>query len=123
MSDIAHLLSWYRFQEKVQECMNADTEKARFLRDITRATLTTQRARQETGYRSCDAQAMAIALEPSITLETLSIHASVELKGDLTRGMLVSDWRKKLNKSPNVTFVTKIDTEKSLTIWMNMVHV
>lgn len=103
--------------------MNADTEKARFLRDITRASMTTQRARQETGYRSCDAIAMAIALEPSITLETLSIHASVELKGDLTRGMLVSDWRKKLNKSPNVTFVTKIDTEKSLTIWMNMVHV
>lgn len=116
---LQYLYPW----EKVNVCLNEKTPKANFLQGITKASIERQKADKESGYRSCDAIAMAVAIDSSIVMEKVDIFASVELHGTLTRGMLVPDWRNKLNKSPNVTIVTKTDTEKSLGLWMNMVHV
>lgn len=107
----------------VHECINTNTPKANFLQSITKASMERQKSTKEPGYRSCDAFAMAVAIDSSIVLDKVDIFASVELNGTLTRGMLVPDWRNKLQKSPNVTIVTKTDTQKSLGLWMNMFHV
>lgn len=107
----------------VHKCIKTNTPKANFLQFITKASIEVQKSSEQPGYRSCDAFAMAVAIDSSVVLDKVDIYASVELNGTLTRGMLVPDWRNKLQKSPNVTIVTKTDTQKSLGLWMNMVHV
>lgn len=116
---VDYLYPW----EMVHKCINTNTPKANFLQFITKASIEVQKSSEQPGYRSCDAFAMAVAIDSSVVLDKVDIYASVELNGTLTRGMLVPDWRNKLQKSPNVTIVTKTDTQKSLGLWMNMVHV
>ncbi|XP_062569200.1 nucleoside hydrolase-like isoform X1 [Saccostrea cucullata] len=108
--------------EKMVECLDLNTRKSTFLQDITKASVKRQKADREPGFCSCDAQAMAVAIDSSIVLKSVDIFATVELNGNLTRGMLVADWRDKLKKSPNVTIVEKTDPNKSLSIWKSMFY-
>lgn len=71
-------------------------------------------------YISCDPAAMAVALDPSIILEQEEQYCTVELHGELTRGQMVVDWNKLLNKDPNVGIVNKVDLEKLKLLYENM---
>ncbi|XP_062574559.1 nucleoside hydrolase-like [Saccostrea cucullata] len=108
--------------ERAEECLNLETRKSNFLQAITKSTVAHQKTNRELGYRSCDVFATAVAIDSSIVLKSVDIFATVELNGNLTRGMLVADWRDKLKKSPNVTIVEKTDVEKSFSLWRSMLQ-
>ena len=71
-------------------------------------------------YYSCDPTCMVVALYPSAVLESKHVYCTVELKGELTRGQVVIDWRGKLKKSANVELILKIDKEIIKTNLENM---
>ena len=54
--------------------------------------------------------AMVTIVDPKTVLESIEVYATVEVKGQLTRGMMVVDWRGMLGKDKNVTIVRRIDT-------------
>ena len=53
---------------------------------------------------------MATVVEPGIITEIDHVYATVEIKGQFTRGMMVCDWRGIFNKDKNVIVIKKIDT-------------
>jgi len=58
-----------------------------------------------------DQFAMAAALDRSVILESKNVYATVELKGEITRGQMVVDWNGLLNKDTTVTIILKPDKE------------
>ena len=57
--------------------------------------------------------AMATVVDPGIITESAHVYATVETKGEFTRGMMVCDWRGIFDKDKNVTIVKRIDTAKA----------
>ena len=72
-------------------------------------------------YYSCDPLAVAIAIDPSVVLESVRAYCTVELQGEYTRGQMVVDWRSHLNKAPNVELVLKLDIDKVKQLYVSMV--
>ena len=62
-------------------------------------------------YTTWDENAVAAFVKPAIVQEEKFVYATVELKGDYTRGQMVIDWAGRLKRSPNVTIVTKLDSK------------
>ena len=94
------------------EWLTTDTEKGRLLRGIMPPILQLYRKSNRPFYCSCDATAMAVVLDRSVATETKDIYVTVELAGSYTKGQMICDWRKKLNREPNVTIVTTFDALK-----------
>ena len=59
-----------------------------------------------------DPLAMACALDPSIIMNEVHIHSSIELAGKIGRGLLACDWNGINQAKPNVHIVTEIDSER-----------
>nr|CAD7202038.1 unnamed protein product [Timema douglasi] len=59
----------------------------------------------------CDPIAAAIAVNPQVATVVSERYATVELQGSATRGALVIDHLNKMDLEPNVTIVTRVDTE------------
>lgn len=85
------------------------TPKSRFLKAIS-----SKIAEFEGGgpWLTCDPFAVAVALCPEIILEDKRVHATIELSGRVTKGMMVIDWRGKLEKKHNVRLVEKVDLDR-----------
>ncbi|XP_052093617.1 uncharacterized protein LOC127729775 [Mytilus californianus] len=64
-------------------------------------------------YEMADQFLMAIALDENIIMESKTVYADVELKGELTRAQMVVDWNKVLGKEPYVKIVTKFDRDRA----------
>ncbi|XP_063423554.1 nucleoside hydrolase-like isoform X1 [Mytilus trossulus] len=64
-------------------------------------------------YEMADQFLMAIALDENIIMESKTVYADVELKGEVTRAQMVVDWNKMLGKEPNVKIVTKFDRDRA----------
>ena len=64
-------------------------------------------------YEMADQFLMAIALDENVIVESKTVYADVELKGELTRAQMVVDWNKILGKEPNVKIVTKLDRDRA----------
>ncbi|KAK3096700.1 hypothetical protein FSP39_002518 [Pinctada imbricata] len=96
-----------------QKWINTDTPKGNFIRDIT-ATIRNfyKNDMRRSLYTSCDAVAMAVAIDYSVATDTQDVYATVELAGTYTKGQMICDWRKKLGKPPNVCVVLKYHHEK-----------
>ncbi|XP_078592740.1 uncharacterized protein LOC144871300 [Branchiostoma floridae x Branchiostoma japonicum] len=60
-------------------------------------------------FHTFDPYAVAVALCPEILYQTFEVYARVELKGDITRGMMVCDYNDKWGKPPNVQVVKKLN--------------
>ncbi|XP_006639301.3 inosine-uridine preferring nucleoside hydrolase isoform X1 [Lepisosteus oculatus] len=104
-----HQLPWEFFEEWV----NQDTAAAAFMKKIT--SQCTAFSKKEwaikdelfgPGFVSYDSYAMAAAIDSSIMTENIQCAVHVELKGDLTRGMMVLDPANFCNKQ-HKTFVMK----------------
>nr|XP_034970501.1 probable uridine nucleosidase 1 isoform X2 [Zootoca vivipara] len=103
-------LSW----EFYHEWVNQKTEKAMFVKKIFAHSFEFSKILGEnpgekewrSGFVPCDSYAMAAAIEDDFLTEYTAIGVSVELKGSLTRGMMVVDWSNKLNKE-NKAFLMK----------------
>ena len=61
---------------------------------------------------SADALAMAVALDPSIVVESADRHVGIELTGGLTRGATVVDWEQRMARPANARIVQKVDQGK-----------
>ncbi|XP_031573606.1 inosine-uridine preferring nucleoside hydrolase-like [Actinia tenebrosa] len=85
------------------------TPKSRFLKAIS-----TKIADYEAGgpWLTCDPFAVAVALCPDIVLEDKMVHATIELSGKVTKGMMVIDWRGKLEKKHNVRLIEKVNLDR-----------
>jgi inosine-uridine nucleoside N-ribohydrolase len=85
------------------------TPKSRFLK-----TISTKIAEYEEGgpWLTCDPFAIAIALCPEIILEDKMVHATIELAGRVTKGMMVVDWRGALAKKHNVKLIEKVNMDE-----------
>jgi purine nucleosidase len=59
-----------------------------------------------------DPTAMAIAIDPSIMLESRDVYTRIELYSSLSYGQLIYDFMNLHKQKPNVRLVTKIDVEK-----------
>ena len=98
--------------------IQTDTDKGRFLKAISKGTVHRQRnVRRRKGFRSCDLTAVAMAIYPSLILETANVYATVEVKGQFTQGMMVVDWNGILGHKPNVAVVRRMDTEKARVLY------
>jgi len=63
-------------------------------------------------YEMVDQIAVAAAMFEDIVTTKVSVRATVELKGDYSRGMMVVDWNECLSEEPNVDIVTGVDMAK-----------
>lgn len=70
-------------------------------------------ARREVLYAMIwDQLTAAVAIDPSGVLESQTVYATVELAGSCTRGMLVVDWLRKLQRPANVRLIKKVNMER-----------
>jgi len=92
---------------------NEMTPKGRFVNSILQKPLTKLENLSLT-YGLCDELATAIAIDPSIILESENrYYAAVELHGEYTRGQVAIDRRNCSGRKPNIEFVTKVDLGKA----------
>jgi len=61
---------------------------------------------------NADPLAMAIAIDPSIVLDSEEKYVQIERYGQLTQGMTVVDWFNQSGRKPNVEIVRKVNFEK-----------
>ncbi|GCC27764.1 hypothetical protein chiPu_0006190 [Chiloscyllium punctatum] len=121
---LRHRLPWDFFHKWI----NQNTEKARFMKNIT--ALTTQYVKDDKGNKelffgegfvSCDSYAMAAAIDESVVTEHAVYGVSVELHGSLTRGMMVLDTLDLLKLKHKAIVFLKCDMEKFKQLLVNAV--
>uniref|UniRef100_A0A3B3ZAN4 Inosine/uridine-preferring nucleoside hydrolase domain-containing protein n=1 Tax=Periophthalmus magnuspinnatus TaxID=409849 RepID=A0A3B3ZAN4_9GOBI len=108
----ASSLPWSFCDQWLSQC----TPKAQFMKKITAVSRNSEDYQKEItagkGFNSCDCYAMAAALDPTLMLENEEVAVSVELEGAHTRGMMVVDYMKLLNKKHKVSLMKKFDLTK-----------
>ncbi|XP_020665241.3 inosine-uridine preferring nucleoside hydrolase [Pogona vitticeps] len=113
-------LSW----EFYDEWINLNSEKAKFMKKIhahsLRITKSSQEhsGKKESGFVSCDSYAMAAAIDETFVTEAIETGVSVELRGSLTRGMMVVDWNDELKKKSKAFVMKKCDLGKLQALMM-----
>ena len=86
---------------------------AEFVRRTDALMNARQRAEGDDRYLAIwDQLAMAVAIDPQVTMATRHLHMVIETAGHWTRGQCVVDWQGRLGKEPNVTLVTEINQER-----------
>ena len=97
-----------------------DTPRGRFHKAIDH--LSTQTKRNESEYFSFDPAAMAIAIDSSVMTSSKEVYSTVELRGEHSRGCLITDEQGQLGKKPNVKIAKTLNTDKLKTLFQNMVQ-
>ncbi|XP_076008540.1 uncharacterized protein LOC143002353 [Genypterus blacodes] len=99
--------------------LDQKTAKARFMERIfshTRKMIQTVRYQKEVvgeaTFNTCDAYAMAAAIDDTLVTESEKVAVTVELEGTYTRGMMVLDHMELLKKEHKATIMKKVDLEK-----------
>lgn len=89
------------------------TNRGNFFVDCNRRLLEyNQRSYNKDIISMPDPTAMAIAIDPSIILESIQVYTRIELYSSLSYGQLIYDFMNIHNQTPNVKLVTKIDVSK-----------
>ncbi|XP_050403119.1 nucleoside hydrolase [Patella vulgata] len=116
---VRSILPW-DFYEK---WTNIATPKGTFNKKISRNSANRMLAEvtlRTPGYRSCDLFAMIAFIHSDVVLESAEASASIELKGELTRGQMVVDWDNRWSSRLNVVIYQTLDVEKIKHHMMNM---
>ncbi|XP_038674847.1 inosine-uridine preferring nucleoside hydrolase-like [Scyliorhinus canicula] len=110
-----HFLPWEFFHEWI----NQGTEKACFMKAITensgkyaKIKQSDKEVHRREGFVSCDSFAVAAAIDGSVVTEYMQCGVSVELQGELTRGMMVLDTLNLQKKQNRAFIMVKCDLEK-----------
>ncbi|XP_030055399.1 inosine-uridine preferring nucleoside hydrolase [Microcaecilia unicolor] len=90
-----------------KDLVNQNTMKARFMKKIT-----SQWSHNKSDFVSYDSYAMAAAIDESVITDYLACSVSVELNGQLTRGMLVLDVNNRQKKTHKAFLMKRCDLEK-----------
>jgi purine nucleosidase len=98
--------------DDLEQWLAADDERARFYASVSRRTRSWARQHGRQRMLSADALAMAVALDPSIIVESAERHVGIELAGGLTRGATVVDWEQRMARPANARIVQKVDQGK-----------
>ncbi|XP_040895630.1 inosine-uridine preferring nucleoside hydrolase [Toxotes jaculatrix] len=109
-------LTWEFFDELI----NQDSPAARLMKMIVSKCWAYSKeammARRDVyfgpGFVSYDAYAVAACIDSSVVTESIECPVRVELKGSISRGMMVLDRTNKLKKSHNVFVLSKCDVAK-----------
>ena len=88
---------------------NVGTKKAEFMKNIDKISVKFEKGYERPGFIPADECLMSCVLNTGVIIKSVHVYATVELKGELTCGQMVVDWRGKLNKEKNVTIVTEMD--------------
>lgn len=96
----------------LERWLAADDARARFYAAISRRTRSWARQHGRERMLSADALAMAVAIDPSLILESVDRHVSVELSGNLTRGATVVDWENRMGRAANARIVLRADQQR-----------
>eukprot|EP00062_Callorhinchus_milii_P006897 gi/632947927/ref/XP_007889314.1/ PREDICTED: inosine-uridine preferring nucleoside hydrolase-like [Callorhinchus milii] len=120
---LQHSLPWEFFEDLV----NQDTQKARFMKQITAHSTAFAKNKQsmkkmyfKPGFVSCDSYAVAAIIDESVVTEWEECGVSVELQGSLTRGMMVLDTLDLLKKESRAFLMKKCDVEKFQQLMMSI---
>lgn len=104
-------LTLFLFQKHLISCLNAGTEISNFLiESVTQEELQQQ---AKTGVVTPEVFAVAMVIDSTIVLEKEKVFATVELKGEYSRGLMVVDRKGFLNKDANVYIVKNMDLGKT----------
>ncbi|XP_014675734.1 PREDICTED: inosine-uridine preferring nucleoside hydrolase-like [Priapulus caudatus] len=104
--------SWVPWMDYYRR-MNADTPKARLLQSVSRYHLQWHKDLDRPRYVACDSLATALAINADVVTKREDVYARVELRGEITRGQMVCDWKRLLEKKPNVDVVLEIDVARA----------
>ncbi|XP_030265365.1 inosine-uridine preferring nucleoside hydrolase-like isoform X2 [Sparus aurata] len=100
-----------------------DTDKARFMEKISRHTRQTERYQKEvvgeSAFNTCDAYALAAAIDDDLVTESEEVAVTVELEGTYTRGMMAVDYMGLLKKKHKAVIMKKVDLERFKQMLMN----
>uniref|UniRef100_T1J6D6 Mediator of RNA polymerase II transcription subunit 15 n=1 Tax=Strigamia maritima TaxID=126957 RepID=T1J6D6_STRMM len=110
-------LSW----DDYNQLMSIVTEKAIFVKNLTKNSIPLLHKRKRAGYHSCDLLAMAIVVDEKVATEIVNCHATVELVGTRTRGQMVTDHRRWSGSKPNIHFVKEVDNDAFLQLFRGMI--
>lgn len=109
--------------EFLHQYTSGATEKGRFINGITKV----HEGKSKVFF--CDPITIAIAIDPTIALKTVSTEAWVELSGKTTRGMTVVNWKKSdeaevnsLTRHANVAIVESLDIGKIQELFLSSVR-
>ncbi|XP_014676781.1 PREDICTED: uncharacterized protein LOC106816675 [Priapulus caudatus] len=72
------------------------------------------------GFRACDLLVMAAPPNEDVVAKSEGVYACVELRGEVTRGQMVCDWRHKLQKKPNVDVVLELNMDRARLMFEQM---
>lgn len=97
------------------------TKLSKLMEDIDRTAVMSMKNRQSLKYLLYDQFAIAAIIDPSIMKEVKEVYADVELRGEISRGLVVVDWAGKLRRRANVRLVTSLDAEKCKHMMMESV--
>jgi len=98
--------------DDLEQWLAADDERARFYASVSRRTRSWARQHGRQRMLSADALAMAVALDPSIIVESAERHVGIELAGGLTRGATVVDWEQRMARPVNARIVLGVEQGK-----------
>ena len=111
----------YCFQDWYDRLSLIDTQRAQFHTTMNAKIVRRRKTEWKAKfYFTCDPLAMAVAIDPTTAVDTDTKYCTVELHGQATRGQMVVDWMGKMGKSPNVNIVTKVDADKTMRFFENM---
>ncbi|KXJ23351.1 inosine-uridine preferring nucleoside hydrolase [Exaiptasia diaphana] len=102
---LEHTFEWDFFSKYT----SFPSAKSQFLKSIS-----TKIEEHEDGnlWMTCDPFAVATAVCPHIVTSQKALHATIELGGQVTRGMMVVDWRNFLQKRKNINLIEKVDLDQ-----------
>jgi inosine-uridine nucleoside N-ribohydrolase len=98
-----------------QEIEGLNTDRGRLVADLSRDLVG-----RFNGLSLHDPLAVAAAIDPTL-IETRGMHVDVETRGELTRGMTVTDRRPWSRVEANVEVAVDVDSERFLRLFMDRV--
>lgn len=102
---VDHSFDWNYFYQYT----GIPSSKSQFLKSISSGI-----KKYESGgpWMTCDPFVIAAVVCPDIVTEQATLHATIELEGKVTKGMMVVDWRNMLGEKKNVNLIEKVDLDQ-----------
>ncbi len=99
--------------KQMHEIANLGSARARVAIDCNRSAVVASRELQaQTGMALADPVAMAVAIDPAISVKQKRCFVDIETQSTLTRGMSVVDLNNVLGKDPNASVCLEIDVPR-----------
>lgn len=116
LQDVKFPWEWY------EQLISVDTPRGRFHKALDEFPTQTRHKNNETEYYSFDPAAMAIAMDSSVVTSSKEVYGTIELRGEHSRGCLITDEQGQLGKTPNIKIAQALNTDKIKTLFTNMVQ-